>query len=44
LRLQDGVQAGRVLALVYRSGGRESRALAQQCPSSAPTVSCYIDY
>jgi hypothetical protein len=25
---------------VYRSGRRESRVLAQQCPSSAPTVSC----
>jgi hypothetical protein len=44
LRLQDGVQAGRVLALVYRSGRRESRVLAQQCVSSAPTVSCCVDH
>jgi hypothetical protein len=25
---------------VYRSGRRESGVLVQQCPSSAPTVSC----
>jgi len=35
------VRAGRFLGLVYRSGGRESIVLAQQCPSSAPAVSCY---
>ena len=37
------VRAGRFLGLVYRSGGRESIVLAQQCPSRAPAVSCYID-
>jgi hypothetical protein len=29
---------------VYRSGRRESRVLAQWCPSSAPTVSCCVDH